>query len=71
MILDEGRATHDQPWRTEAALHRIMCDERRLNGVESVATRKAFYRHDLALANIGCEHHAGSDGNAIDPDGAR
>src|ERR1035438_1986054 len=68
--LDEGRATHHQPWRTETALHCIVLDERSLNGVELIAMGQTFYRHYVALTNVGGEHHAGGNRNAIDPDGA-
>jgi hypothetical protein len=57
-IAQQRRATHDHPGRAESALDGIMCDERRLNGMQAVACGQAFDRRHPTLANVDRQHHA-------------
>ena len=71
MLFDERGATHHHARRAEAALHRVVRDERRLNRVKLVALGQPFDGCDARSARVEREGHAAGSDLAVEPHRAR
>jgi len=67
-VLQQRSAAHDHSWGAEAALQGVMYDECGLHRVKLVASCQSLDRRHAASAHLDCQHHAGADGGAVEPD---
>jgi hypothetical protein len=71
VAIDERSAAHHHARRAEPALHRVVLDERLLDGMKRVAVGESLDRRDTPASRVEGERHAARCHLAVEPHSAR